>query len=118
MTPSHRPRVLRRLRQAGHALWVALGLAAPATQAATPTPSPLPPPSAATSVPPIERLADIRARLLAQDELLAATNGPDEGESVGPDGPMAQWFNWPNWTNWGKWNNWDNWNNWVKWSKF
>jgi len=104
MSSPRRPRPPR-LRAAAQALLAAVGLAAP--------------PADALPTPPIHRLADIRARLLAQDERLAnqGETAPDE-VSTAPPGLMAQWFNWPNWTNWAKWNNWDNWNNWVKWSKF
>ena len=101
---TRRPRPPR-LRAAAQALLAALGLAAP--------------PADALPTPPIHRLADIRARLLAQDAL-QATQGEaaQDDASAAPADPVAQWFNWPNWTNWANWNNWDNWNNWVKWSKF
>lgn len=101
-----RPMGLTRLRAAARTLLVTLGLAAPWLA-----------PPAEAAVPPIQRLADIRARLLAQDRQLANL-GQGPAEASAPDGPMAQWFNWPNWTNWANWANWDNWNNWVKWSKF
>ncbi len=61
---------------------------------------------AAASTPPadrpaIERLDEIRQKLLDQD------GGP------GADGErQAQWYNWPNW---GNWNNWPNWGNWLNW---
>jgi hypothetical protein len=56
----------------------------------------------------IERIDDIRARLLA--------HSPDSSVEVGEaKQQFAQWFNFPNWPNWGNWNNWNNWGNWGNW---
>ena len=90
MPPSARPRPLRRL-------W--LGLLA-ALSIGPARAAPVPP-----AAPPIERVADIRARLLARDAQTAA-DAPDA-----PDATVAQLNrrNWPNWSNW---------NNWLKWGKF
>lgn len=59
---------------------------------------------------PIDRLAEIRAKLLDHDATLdeAAAH-----EVVSPDSRrerFAQWLNFPNyWNNWGNWGNWRNW---------
>ena len=76
-----------------HRLW--LGLLA-ALSIGPARAAPVPP-----TAPPIERVADIRARLLARDAQAADA----------PDAAVAQLNrrNWPNWTNW---------NNWLKWGKF
>lgn len=58
-------------------------------------------------VEPIDRIDDIRARLLDQAEQWCQ----------GDDGSHAQWFNFPNWPNWNNWNNWRNWQNWGNWLK-
>ena len=58
--------------------------------------------------PAIDRVDEIRARLLAH----APEPVIDRDESCQP---LAQWFNFPNWPNWGNWNNWNNWANWGNW---
>ncbi|MEW4459994.1 hypothetical protein AB1K42_18040 [Roseibium algicola] len=47
--------------------------------------------------PAIERIEEIRAALLEEDEAI-----DDE------DSRVAQWYNWPNWGNWPNWHNWPN----------
>jgi hypothetical protein len=59
----------------------------------------------------IDRVDDIRARLLATDP----TPPQQPGEVPGP---VSQWYNFPNWPNWNNWNNWVNWGNWGNWLKF
>lgn len=60
----------------------------------------------ATATPPIGRVADIRARLLARDAEAATPAAPaDRSDSVA----QLNRRNWPNWSNW---------NNWLKWGKF
>ena len=55
----------------------------------------------------IDRVAEIRRDLLAND-------GEDRATRRGTD--YAQWFNWPNfWANWPNWGNWANWGNWRNW---
>ena len=65
---------------------------------------------------PIDRVTEIRSRLLEADRSVAP-------EALGPDGlrdapaRLAQyWRNWPNyWANWPNWPNWPNWGNWRNW---
>jgi len=66
-----------------------------------------PPLGASISAPePIERVAQIRARLQEADAKRHAASSLTEQESASR---IAQWFNWPNWRNWGNWPNWRNW---------
>ena len=67
--------------------------------------------NALLAAPPIDRVDDIRARLLAAS---AAPADTDEA----PLGPLAAWMNWPNWGKWANWNNWNNWGNWGNWAKY
>lgn len=59
----------------------------------------------------IDRVADIRARLLAADP-------PRADEAGDALGPVCQWYNFPNWPNWNNWRNWNNWGNWGNWLKY
>lgn len=56
---------------------------------------------------PIDRVVEIRTRLLAVQE----KNMQDEDGATKP-ALIAQWPNWGNWPNWSNWNNWGNWRNW------
>lgn len=77
----------------------------------------VPPPSASASMRSgeVQRVEDIRLRLLEADaaaskDLGAAEDQPATDE---PTGPVAGWYNFPNWPNWGNWGNWGNgWRNW------
>ena len=60
------------------------------------------------SAPAIERVQQLRARLLALDARLADASAAQPGHSP-PDEQVAQWK---------KWNDWNNWNNWTDWSKW
>ena len=64
------------------------------------------------SAPAIERVDDIRRRLLHSDTGRDAPPADAAGTNLGL---VAQWFNFPNWRNWGNWNNWRNWGNWGNW---
>jgi hypothetical protein len=90
------------LRRSLFALAACIGLSPLGTQASSAEASP------------IDRVAEIRERLLQMDE--------DRGRDVADAGAsgrgerLAQWFNWPNlWANWPNWNNWGNWGNWGNW---
>jgi hypothetical protein len=93
MTPNHRTRAMRLLAAA---LTV---LSFGGAKAEAPGATEVAPPTAA-----IERLAEIRSRLLAQD---AALQGPGV-DGDGPDPTVAQWNNWANWNNWQNWRKWLN----------
>jgi predicted NBD/HSP70 family sugar kinase len=94
MTPKHRTRAMRLLAAALTALTFggAKAEAPVSIEAGQPTAA-------------IERLADIRSRLLAQDAALQGLGVNGEG----PDPAVAQWNNWANWNNW---------QNWLKWLNF
>lgn len=50
---------------------------------------------------PIDRVAEIRARLLAQD-------AAQSGQADQPEPQRSLIAQWGNWGNWGNWNNWRN----------
>ena len=91
---------MHRLRKYWNGLWLG-ALAALSISPARAAPAP-----DATSAPPIERVADIRARLLARD---AETDTPPAQADQADTLAQLNRRNWPNWSNW---------NNWLKWSKF
>jgi hypothetical protein len=59
----------------------------------------------------IDRVDEIRARLLATDRVAAVGEhdaaAPGSTATSDPDAPVvAQWANWAKWQKWAKWNNW------------
>jgi hypothetical protein len=56
--------------------------------------------------PVIERVEEIRSKLLAIEGGAHRQQQYDQ---------FAQWYNWPNWPNWNNWYNWPNWGDWCNW---
>ncbi len=94
---------MRSLRKRCNNLW--LGVLAALSIAPGPDASAAPAPDA-SAAPPIERVAEIRARLLARD---AQAGTPDAMAPSSDEVAQLNRRNWPNWSNW---------NNWLKWSKY
>jgi hypothetical protein len=64
---------------------------------------------------PIDRVTEIRERLLEHDERRAFGQTGDRGSDPDPT-RVAQWINWPNyWRDWPNWGNWPNWRDWRNW---
>jgi hypothetical protein len=61
---------------------------------------------ASSEQPVIERVGEIRSKLLAIEEGAHRQQQYDQ---------FAQWYNWPNWPNWNNWYNWPNWGDWCNW---
>jgi hypothetical protein len=74
-------------------------------------------PAAPADAKPIDRVAQIRSRLLEADRSAPAPDGLASGRLGDVPRHLAQyWRNWPNyWANWPNWPNWPNWGNWRNW---
>ena len=70
-------------------------------------------PAAPLDSKPIDRVTEIRSRLLAADRAALAPDGVENNRLGETPARLAQyWRNWPNyWANWPNWPNWPNWRN-------
>ena len=109
-TPKAAHSLPRRLRWLQPLLALAgLSSLAPTASAHVPADVPIDVPiDVPTAASAIERVQQLRARLLALDARLADPTAAQPGQSPA-DEQVAQWK---------KWNDWNNWNNWTDWSKW